>query len=81
MSFYLSDHVALFIFVFFSFFRGLRKLIEPILAALFEINTARAMTFDQYFIAVNDVIQMKTLKVFCAQTGTQTILYLHKTDW
>ncbi|XP_060601896.1 serine/threonine-protein kinase TBK1-like [Ruditapes philippinarum] len=60
--------------------RGLRKLIEPILAALFEINTARAMTFDQYFIAVNDVIQMKTLKMFCAQTGTQTILYLHKTD-
>ncbi|XP_053378438.1 serine/threonine-protein kinase TBK1-like isoform X2 [Mercenaria mercenaria] len=60
--------------------RGLRRLIEPILSGLFEIDPTRATTFDQYFHAVSDVIEMKTLKVFFAQTATQIVLYLHKTD-
>lgn len=54
---------------------------EPILAGLIEIDATKAMTFDQYFDAVNDVINMKTLKVFFAQNGTQILLYLQKTDW
>lgn len=61
-------------------FRGLRKKIEPILAGLFEIDSRRVFTFGQFFDAVNDVIAMKTLKVFLPRQARQMTLYLHKTD-
>ncbi|XP_053378436.1 serine/threonine-protein kinase TBK1-like isoform X2 [Mercenaria mercenaria] len=60
--------------------RGLMKQIEPILAGLFETDTRRTLTFDQFFDAVSDVISKKTVKIFFARNATQMMLYLCKTD-
>lgn len=62
-------------------FSGLRRLLEPMLAGIFEINEHAVWTFEHYFKTVNSIVSMKTLDVFYAQNGTNMKLYLSKTDW
>ncbi|KAL4226224.1 hypothetical protein ACF0H5_014208 [Mactra antiquata] len=60
--------------------RGLRMLLEPMLAGIFETVESHIWKFDQYFQTVNTITDMKTLDVFYAVNGTNIKLYLRKTD-
>lgn len=63
------------------FFRALRDLLRPIVAGIFELNERMAMNFEQYFAAVDEILNMDTLKVFHHESSVNHILYLRKTAW
>ncbi|XP_052782230.1 serine/threonine-protein kinase TBK1-like isoform X2 [Mya arenaria] len=58
----------------------LKNLLRPILAGLFEPDRQKAWTFNQYYSAVTDIINRKTLTFYHCETSSNHKIYLHKTD-
>ena len=63
-----------------SVFRGLKRLVTPLLAALLETDSKKVGTFDQFFSRVENITQRVHINVFCPQTWSNLRIYANKQD-
>ncbi|KAJ8302294.1 hypothetical protein KUTeg_021281 [Tegillarca granosa] len=59
---------------------SLKSIITPLLAGLMECDTKKRWTYEQFFDAVNSIMNMATMKVFSCYQGFNLLIYVNKTD-
>jgi len=66
--------------IFITFYRCLKSRVVPVLAGLMESNLQKRWSYDQYFNAVDELIQTKIFKVFDCSSGTNLKVYINRND-